>query len=74
MSQNEAILALLKRGPITALDAMQHCMCLRLAARIHDLRTQGHVITSEPVRVNGKQYAKYYLLTEASSNLSQTAS
>ena len=73
MSQNEQILALLKRGPITALDAVQYG-CLRLAARIHDLRMQGHVITTEPVTVNGKQYARYYLMADQSENLSQTAS
>jgi len=65
MNQNENILALLKQGPVTALDAIQQCMCLRLAARIHDLRMQGHVITTEPVKINGKQYARYYLIKEA---------
>lgn len=61
MSQNEEILNMLKRQPITALDAAK-IGCMRLAARIHDLRMQGHVITTEPVNVNGKQFARYYLM------------
>jgi len=61
MSQNEEILSMLKKGPITALDAAK-IGCMRLAARVHDLRMQGHVITTEPVSVRGKQFARYYLL------------
>lgn len=72
MSQNEEILQMLKRGPVTALDAAK-IGCMRLAARVHDLRMQGHVITTEPVTVRGKQFARYHLLANA-DKLSQTAS
>lgn len=72
MAQNDEILQMLKRGPITALDAAK-IGCMRLAARVHDLRMQGHVITTEPTTVNGKQFARYHLLAKA-DKLSQTAS
>lgn len=61
MSQNDQILQMLKTGPITALDAAK-VGCMRLAARVHDLRMQGHVITTEPVTIKGKQFARYYLM------------
>lgn len=47
MTQEQVILALLHQGPITALDALQQAGCLRLAARIADLRQQGYEITTE---------------------------
>lgn len=72
MSQNEQILQMLQQKPITALDAAK-VGCMRLAARVHDLRMQGHVITTEPVTVNGKQFARYYLMAQA-KKLSETAS
>ena len=41
-SQCKLILFYLKEhGKITAKDAMQLCGCMRLAARIHDLRSKG---------------------------------
>jgi len=64
MNQNEEILGLLRKGPITALDAAQHG-CMRLAARVHELRNQGHQIFTEPSTQNGKSFAKYYLIKEA---------
>lgn len=74
MSQNDEILSMLKKGPVTALDAAK-VGCMRLAARVHDLRMQGHVITTEPVTIRGKQFARYYLLdrNDAASDLSVNA-
>ena len=47
-SQCKLILFYLKEyGKITAKDAMQLCGCMRLAARIHDLRKKGIPIKSE---------------------------
>lgn len=41
-SQCKLILFYLKEyGKITAKDALQLCGCMRLAARIHDLRRKG---------------------------------
>ncbi len=50
-----------KRG-ITPLDALNICGCLRLSARIWDLRAKGFVIETKPVK--GKQYARYVLKKE----------
>ena len=47
-SQCKLILFYLKEyGKITARDAMQLCGCMRLAARIHDLRSKGIPIKTE---------------------------
>lgn len=64
MSQAEWILMTLKRKPLTALDALQGCGCMRLASRINDLRAAGHNIITETVKQNGKKFAKYHLTKE----------
>ena len=61
MSQTTQILDMLKRGPVTAMDALQQAGCFRLAARIADLRQQGHHIETETIEVNGKHIASYKL-------------
>jgi hypothetical protein len=61
VTQAEAILNhLLRRGSITPLEALAHHGCMRLAARVHDLRNRGHAIRMEmiPTR-NGKHVACY---------------
>jgi len=61
-SQNAKILAHIKdKGRITPLDALSKYGCLRLAARVHDLRQAGHAISTEVRRVNGKRFAVYYM-------------
>jgi hypothetical protein len=63
-TQRQRILALLKRGKsITPLDAIRQFQCLRLGARIFDLRQQGFAIESETVhdRKSGKTFASYKL-------------
>lgn len=37
---------------------------MRLAARINDLRADGHVIGTEMASKNGKKFAKYFLIQE----------
>ena len=61
MSQANAILSHLKRGPITPLDALDRYGCFRLAARIADLRGAGHPIKTEWVERQGKRFARYRL-------------
>jgi hypothetical protein len=61
MSQCEQILGMLKSGPVTAMDALQKAGCFRLAARIAELRQQGHNIETETIEVNGKHIAQYQL-------------
>lgn len=61
MSQTTEILEMLKSGPVTAMDALQKAGCFRLAARINDLRQQGHEIITTNVEINGKHVAQYSL-------------
>ena len=64
MSQGEWILMTLRQRPLTALDALEGCGCMRLAARINDLRADGHVIGTEMASKNRKKFAKYFLIKE----------
>lgn len=62
MSQNKRILAHLKSGKrISSWQAIQQYQITRLAARILDLKKQGHLILSHKVEKNGKRYAEYSL-------------
>lgn len=60
-SQNEAILEYLQAGNvITALDALNRFNCLRLAARIRELRKAGNVIITRRVTTrHGARIAEY---------------
>lgn len=63
ISQNKQIAAHLKRGhKLTALEALQEFGCLRLAARINNLKSQGHPIESRIICVgpDRKRVAQYY--------------
>ena len=61
-SQNEKILAYLKRGNgITAIQALTKFGCFRLAARISNLRNEGNNIKTVMVHKSGKTFAKYVL-------------
>ena len=63
ISQNKRIAAMLKRGyKLTALEAFRDFGCLRLAARINDLRAQGFPIESRTICVGAerKRVAQYY--------------
>jgi len=52
MNQCELILKYMKEhGGITPREALNHCGCMRLSARIHDLRALGHDIKMELVEV-----------------------
>jgi hypothetical protein len=63
MSQSEAILAHLQAGEsLTAMQALSLFNCLRLGARVLDLRRAGYDIQSETIRTpSGKNVAKYTL-------------
>lgn len=62
MSQTVQILSHLKRKPITPIEALERYGCFRLAARISDLRYQGHVIETETIQRNEKRFARYRLI------------
>lgn len=44
---------------ITALDSLRLYGVLRLAARIDDLRKDGHSIITQTVRIGNKEFARY---------------
>ena len=70
MTQCEKVLEYMKGfGSITPLEAMQDIGCMRLAARIADLREQGHPIgrrmkTSKNRYGRDVTFAEYYLIME----------
>jgi hypothetical protein len=66
-TQEQAILEWMRnKGPITPLEALQHCGCFRLGARIYDLKRKGYAISTEMVEVvtaDGKaRVARYKLV------------
>jgi hypothetical protein len=62
-TQNAQILQHMKNcGSVTPYVALKRFGCMRLAARIRDLRDGGHVINSVIVSRNGKRYAAYSLV------------
>jgi hypothetical protein len=64
MSQTTDILEALKRGPLTPIEALQDFGCLRLAARVQELRQSGHIIVTEMLEHKGKKFAQYVLIKE----------
>ena len=64
-TQTQKIRDWLARGrSLTALDALREFGCLRLAARINDLRREGLEISTETVEQEGKKFARYRLAGE----------
>ena len=63
-TQSAQILKALKNGErLTHLDAEKRFNCLRLGARIYDLKQQGHKIESRMIVVpSGKCVAEYRLV------------
>lgn len=61
-TQNDAILMFLCRGNrITALQAVHGFNCLRLSARIKDLRDEGHKINSTTESKGRKRWSVYWM-------------
>lgn len=69
--QNHDVLAWLRKWPsITQMEAISGLSCLRLSARIHELRNAGHVIEREMIEVQRRdgskaRVARYRLIQEA---------
>ncbi|APF16971.1 hypothetical protein Calab_1507 [Caldithrix abyssi DSM 13497] len=63
MTQSELILKhLIRNKGITALEALRLYGCLRLSARIWELRQRGYRIDSQLIELkNGKKVARYML-------------
>ena len=63
LTQNQRILEYLKSGKkLTPLEALNKFGCLRLSARIFNLKEHGHAIITENVTRKGKTFAEYSLL------------
>ena len=62
-SQCRLILQHLHIHPITAMDALSLYKCFRLAARICDLKKEGHNIDKRMIETQrGKKVAQYFLI------------
>jgi sulfur transfer protein SufE len=62
-SVNGKLESWLTRGyGITQLQALEKWGCMRLSARINELRTNGMNILTTMIQRDGKTYAKYSLL------------
>lgn len=62
MTQRAEILDYLKTGrSLTPLEALDLFGCLRLGARIWDLKREGHNIVAETLDLKGKHVARYTL-------------
>lgn len=65
MNQATAILNHIKNhGAINPLMALERYGCMRLAARVSDLRQRGYKIETRMRKANDKVYAEYYLGAE----------
>lgn len=65
MTQNKQVLSHLRRNPISAYVAVNMYNIYRLAARIKDLRDDGHtIITEMKTNKNKINYAEYHLIKE----------
>ena len=63
MTQTQAIYEYLKQGnSIMPLEALSLFGCMRLGARIWELKQQGLNIQMDMVRHNNKHFAKYFLI------------
>ena len=61
-SQNERILAAFKSGTVlTPMKALRRFGCLRLAARVKELKESGHPIRSRMMASRGKRFAAYWM-------------
>lgn len=61
-TQCEQILAYLRRGKtLTSIDALNEIGCFRLAARVKDLRDQGHDVVTIRESQGEKTFARYML-------------
>ncbi|MGV7078456.1 helix-turn-helix domain-containing protein [Testudinibacter sp. P80/BLE/0925] len=62
-TQCRLILTAFRKGErLTSLEALKRFGCLRLSARIYDLRKQGHDIHSETIKEPSGKHVKQYWL------------
>lgn len=72
MTQTARILQRLKSGPLTPLQALRELGCMRLAARVLELRQAGHAIQARSVTVRTRggrtRVCEYRLQQKIESN------
>ena len=61
MQKNEILSYLKRHGSITAWEALRDFGCFRLAARVLELRQQGHDIQTTLEPHEGGKHARYFL-------------
>lgn len=59
-----------KNGSLTPLQALEYFGCMRLPARICDLRKKGYIIETDIIHQNGKHFARYILKGHINGRLS----
>ena len=65
-TQNEAIIEYLhKHESITAMDAVKELGCMRLSARIDDLKRRGYKFINEPITVINRYGQKCRVMSYA---------
>ena len=47
--------------PLTAIQALEKFGCFRLAARIHEMRSEGLAINEKTITKNGKRFSQYQI-------------
>jgi len=65
LTQTQAVLERLKHGNLTQLQAYAEIGSTRLAARVEELRKQGHTIVTHTINRNGKSFAEYQLVRKS---------
>lgn len=59
MTQQEMLTKRMLRAWTTPLDALKDCGCMRLAARVLEMRQDGLTVIDKWVEVNGKRFKAY---------------
>jgi hypothetical protein len=68
MTQNDQILAALKQGKtISPLSALREFGCMRLAARIYDLKQDGHEINAVKRKNSNASWVEYEMAQDPAS-------
>ena len=62
MTQQQQVTQRLNQEWTTALDALKYCGCMRLAARVREMRQDGLNVIDKWVEVNGKRFKAYRIV------------
>ena len=62
MSQQEQVTRRLRQDWTTQLDALRDCGCMRLSARVQEMRLAGLTVIDKWVEHNGKRYKAYRII------------